>query len=305
MSVKIAVVVPVTAFGQGAFWKNVEQAAAAVAVAARGGAQLVCLPETYPGEWRQPVRRTPVPQLRSMARENGVYLAGGFAEPVDAEGVRCFNTLALIGPDGEEIGRYRRTLPAHAPWIYRGGRYWDFDWVPADELPVFGTDVGRVGMLICSELYSPELPRILALKGAEILLMPAGLAGPQQHAGGYGGHLFATWRTLVWARAIENLACTAVCSNVPAGEDQGMAMVCSPEDVLLEEHDVGVHLSELDLDRIRYLRDEQDRTVDGEPLWRTKPGVLRDWRRAAVLRANPVPGGGEEVPGTGARSRPA
>lgn len=162
-----------------------------------------------------------------MARENGVYLVGGFAEPAAAEGVRCFNTLALIGPGGEVIGSYRRTLPVHAPWTYRGGKYWDFDWVPRP-------------------------------------------------------------RTLTWARAIENLAYTAVSSNVPARGDKGMAMVCSPEDIVLEEHGIGVHLAELDLDRVRYLREEQDRTVDGAPLWHTKPGVLRDWRRAALLRANPL-----------------
>ena len=287
MAVKLAVVVPVTLFGEGAYEANIQRAAEYVRTAADRGADLVCLPETYPGEWREPVRRTPVAELAEIARSNNVHLVGGFAEPVDGDESRCFNTLALFDRKGEEIGRYRRCVPAHAPWIYRGGDYWDFDWEPANDVPVFDTELGRIGMLVCSEIYSPELPRILALKGAEIILMPAGLTGPQRHPGGHGGALYKTWRTLAWARAIENLAYTAVCANLPSEDSRAIAMICSPEDILLEEHDEGVYLTEVDVDRIRWLREEYDRTVPGESPWRTKPGVLRDWRRKEVFAANP------------------
>lgn len=58
-----------------------------------------------------------------MARESAVHLVGGFAEPVDDGGSRCYNTLVLIGPDGMELGRYRRTTPSHTPWIYKGGSF--------------------------------------------------------------------------------------------------------------------------------------------------------------------------------------
>lgn len=288
MTVRIAMVNPLTRFGAGAFETNVAAAADYVREAARQGADLVCLPESYPGEWRAPITRTPVRELRDMARDNGVYVVGGFAEPIDGHTSRCYNTLVLLAPDGTEAGRYRRTVPSHAPWIYRGGDYWDFDWTPADELPVFDTELGRVGLLMCSEVYAPELARILALKGAELILLPAGLISPVRDASGYGGALYETWRTLAWARAIENLACTALCSNVSAAGGKALTMVCSPEQVLLEEHDEGVHCAELDIDRVRWLRDEQDRTTPGESPWRTKPGTLRDWRRKELLVENPV-----------------
>src|SRR5207253_2632062 len=103
----------------------------------RRGAEIVCFPESFPGPWRMPVTWTPLEELQSIAREVGVYLIGGYVEPIDREGCRGFNNLALIAPDGEQVGIYRRTTPAHAPWIYKGGDFWDFDWVPADELPVF------------------------------------------------------------------------------------------------------------------------------------------------------------------------
>lgn len=290
MPFTLAVVNTLTRFGDDVAEANLAAAAEYVRRAAEGGARLVCLPETFPGAWRSPIRWTPDRELAEIARDNGVYLVGGFAEPLDDEGVRCFNTLALFGPDGAEVGRYRRTVPAHAPWIYQGGAYWDFDWVPADELPVFETELGTVGLLMCSEVYAPEQARILALKGAEVILLPAGLIGPERLPGGYGGALYDTWRTLAWARAIENLAYTAVCSNIPEEGRKGFAMICAPEQVLLEEHAEGVHLATVDVDRIRWLREEHDRTVVGESPWRTKPGTLRDWRRKEVFAANPILG---------------
>src|SRR5262249_37584774 len=143
------------------------------------------------------------------------------------------------------------------------------------------TDLGKLGLLICSEVYGPELARILALKGAEIVFLPAGLMGSTTS-------LTDTWRTLIWARAIENLMYTAVCSTVVSEGELGLAMICGPEQILLETRDEGVHVADIDLDRIRWLREEQDRLVDEPEPWRTKPGVLRDWRRQEVFDANPV-----------------
>lgn len=298
MSFQLAVVQPVTEFGPGSREKNVANARAYVRRAAAAGADLVLLPETYPGEWREPIDWTPIEALCAIAKESGVYLVGGFAEPIDEHGSRCYNTLVLIGPDGTEIGRYRRTTPSHVPWIYKGGSYWDFDWVGATDLPVFETDLGVIGLLVCSEIYPPELARVLALKGAELLLLPTGLATPERHAGKVtGGNLYQTWKTLVFARAVENLAYTAVCANLPTPSSKGLTMVCSPEDVLVDEQLEGVYLSTVDLDRIRWLRAEQDRIVDGGPIYRAKPGALRDWRRQAVLDANPILMRGAPDPG--------
>ena len=69
--------------------------------------------------------------------------------------------------------------------------------MPGDSFPVFDTEHGKVGLAMCSEVYMPEVSRALALRGAEIIFMPAGKDK---------NRLWATWRTLIWARAIENLA---------------------------------------------------------------------------------------------------
>lgn len=293
MTINVAVIQPKTLFGDGAKEQNLENAHAYALQAARSGADIACFPETYPGAWRMPVDWIPVPELQVMAREAGIYLIGSYAEPLDSVGSRCYISVSLIDPDGREVGRYRRTTPAHAPWIYKGGERWDLDWINATDLPVFDTDLGKVGLLVCSEVYAPELSRALALKGAEIIFIPAGLVGPYMS-------LFDTWRTLVWARAIENLAYTAVCSNAGPPHHQGLAMICSPEEIVVESYDEGVHIATADVERVRWLRTEHDRLSDSSaPLttpWRTKPGTLRDWRRQAVFDANQVITRGVEDP---------
>jgi len=280
-TIRLAAAQTVTAHGPGSREANLEAAAGYAAEAARAGAQMVLFPESFPGAWRAPVTWTPEAELGALARQHSMYVVGSFAEPVDSEGFRCFQTIALYGPEGQEIGRYRRTTPVHSPWVYRGHRLWDFEWIKGDQLPVFDTDFGKVGLLCCSEVYALELPRVMALKGAELLVLPNGIAP------GSGG-LSETWRTLTWARAIENLMITATVGNLESVDALGLAMVCSPEEVLLDEGGHGVHVIEVSLDRVRWLREQQDRRQDGAMLWRTKPGLLRDWRRPELLRDGPL-----------------
>lgn len=287
---RIAVINPRTVFGPSSREENLRIMTELASEARGAGAELIVFPESFPGEWKAPVTWTPRAELTELARSLDCHIIGGFTEPLDDEGVRCHNVLGLFGPEGES-GAYRRTTPAHAPWVYRGGTHWDFEWVPGAELPVFETPLGIVGIAMCSEIYVPEIARALALKGAEIILFPAGLVGPYRA-------LYDTWRTLCWARAIENLAITAIATNIL--EDQGgLAMVCSPEEVLLDETSDGVFVVDVDVDRVRWLREQQDRRIDGQTPWRTKPGTLRDWRRQEVWDASPELGRGsvKGVPG--------
>lgn len=247
-----------------------------VAEAAAGDARLVLLPETFPGRWRLPISSTPLDSLCEIAHRHRVFVAGGYPEPLEAGSAHCYNTVSLCGPDGAEHGRYRRVAPSHSPWTYRGGRLWDFEWVRGTDLPVFDVAGVRIGILVCSEVYVPELARILVLQGAELLLYPTGVLRPHSE-------LFDTWRVVARARAIDNLTAIALCSNATPQTGEGFGLVCSPEEILLETAEPGVHFADVDIDRVRWLRGEQDRVVEGRRPWRTKPGLLRDWRPAEVL----------------------
>lgn len=82
---------------------------------------------------------------------------------VPAEGDLFYNVAFLIDPNGDIIGRYRKTHPtrAEASFVAAGREY-----------PVFDTDLGRLGLLICNDFNFPEPTRILALDGAELILCP-------------------------------------------------------------------------------------------------------------------------------------
>ena len=82
----------------------------------------------------------------------------------ERDGNAVYNTAVLIGRKGELVGKYRKVyLPYDEP---------DDGVTPGTEYPVFDTDFGRVGMMICWDSAYADPARALALKGAEILLMP-------------------------------------------------------------------------------------------------------------------------------------
>ena len=96
---------------------------------------------------------------------------------------------------------------------------WAFDYVEAGDAPkAIETRLGRIGMLVCSELYVPELSRVLALKSADLIVYPAG---------GEINELLPGWRTLVWARAIENLVYTSATQNL-YGDEEGVGTIGGP-----------------------------------------------------------------------------
>ena len=98
---------------------------------------------------------------------------------------------------------------------------------------------------MCSEVYMPEVARALALRGAELIFMPAGTDKRR---------LWATWRTLIWARAIENLAVVVTTQNLFNHGERGLAMVAAPEEILFESTAPGLSVVDVDLDRLRAMR---------------------------------------------------
>ncbi|MGV9777144.1 nitrilase family protein [Streptosporangium sp. NPDC003464] len=148
---------------------NMARALRSATQAADGGADLVVLPELattgYSFETRAEVyahaERVPdgetVAAWESFAREREVYVVAGL---VEREGARLYDTAVLVGPDGY-IGRYRKTHLWHREKLW---------FTPGDEgYPVFETPIGRIGLLICWDNWFPEVPRLLAQQGADIL----------------------------------------------------------------------------------------------------------------------------------------
>jgi predicted amidohydrolase len=117
-----------------------------------------CTPNTW--ALAEPVPEGPsVQRLIRLARQHRLVLCAGVSEK---ERDIVFNTQVLVGPDGY-IGKQRKLhLSRDEVMYYKGGR----------DLHVFDVGKCKVGIAICYDNEFPELPRILALRGAEVLLMP-------------------------------------------------------------------------------------------------------------------------------------
>ncbi|WP_439679373.1 carbon-nitrogen hydrolase family protein [Embleya sp. MST-111070] len=145
------------------------------------GAELVVLPESVttgftpalpaeelwdlvdaiPGRLTEP--------FQERARELGVHLVWGTYERGAARG-EVYNSSVLAGPDGQVLGVYRKTHPFGPELRSRGG------WVtPGEHVSVVETDLGRIGMIICFDGDYPELSRIQAVQGAEVICRPSAL----------------------------------------------------------------------------------------------------------------------------------
>lgn len=127
---------------------------------------IIALPEvTYPGYFlgSQEVAdevdlEAATSRLSDLARAYGVYIAAGWAVDIDG---RLRNSALLFGRDGALVGRYDKTFLWHFDhkWFDEGSSY-----------PVFETDFGRVGMLICADGRMPEIARSLTMNGAQVIL---------------------------------------------------------------------------------------------------------------------------------------
>ena len=145
------------------------------------GAELVVLPESAttgftpgcsPEELWDLVSELPGPvvaPIQAAAAALGVHVCVGTYERGPERGV-VYNSSALIGPDGSLLGVYRKTHPFCTEMASRGG------WVtPGDEVCVVETDLGKIGMMICFDGDYPELARIQAVQGAEVICRPSAL----------------------------------------------------------------------------------------------------------------------------------
>jgi deaminated glutathione amidase len=119
------------------------------------------LVEPVPGGLTEPIQEA--------ARRHRVHICVGTYERGPEPDV-VYNAAVLIGPDGEVLGTYHKTH------LYTGESASTGGWVTAgDSVTVVDTDLGRIGMVICFDGDYPELARIQAVRGAEILLRPSAL----------------------------------------------------------------------------------------------------------------------------------
>ncbi len=140
------------------------------------GVTVVGSPLTY-AEVAEPANGYTARILGELAREKKSWIVAGIYE---REGDFIYNTAILLNREGKLAGKYRKVMLPREE-IERGLH-------PGNQLPVFDTDFGRLGILICYDVFFAEPSRLLAQQGAEVVAMPI-----------WGGN---EW--LAKARSIEN-----------------------------------------------------------------------------------------------------
>jgi predicted amidohydrolase len=227
--------------------------------AAADGATLIVLPEKWTAigsdeELRaaaEPLDGPSIRWARQIARELSVDLvAGSILERVEGH-ERLANTSVHIDPAGELKAAYRKLHMFDVEVAGRAYRESELE-EPGDEIVTSETVDGvELGLSICYDLRFPELYRILAVRGARILTVPAAftLATTRDH-----------WETLLRARAIENQAFVIAANQVgahPAGQHSGgRSMIVDPWGLVLAQAQDGEgHVTaDLDLDRLQEIR---------------------------------------------------
>jgi deaminated glutathione amidase len=238
--------------------RNLETAERLVRDAAHDGAELIALPEKWnllgPGEaLRAAAEDLDGPTLsavRSWARELGVHVVAGSISERVADREKLSNTSVLVGPDGELEAAYRKIHMFDVDVggvAYRESEHEE----PGTEIVIAPAADVPVGLTVCYDLRFPELYRILAVRGARVITVPAAFT---LHTG--KDH----WEPLLRARAIENQAFVLAPNQIgeapPHYNSYGRSMIVDPWGVPLatapdEECFVAADLDFALQDRIR------------------------------------------------------
>jgi predicted amidohydrolase len=215
---------------------NIKTALALIDQAAAGGARLVALPEIWPylgpeegnRDAAEPVPGPITDLLAERATRHGMFIHAGSIHETREGDPKVFNTAVVIGPSGDIIAKYSKI---HMFDVVLDGitSYEESATVePGDEIVTVDIDGVRVGLSICYDLRFPELFRILALRGAEIIILPAAftMTTGKDH-----------WEVLIRARAIENQVYMIAPAQVGADSSgrwcYGRSMIVDPWGVVL------------------------------------------------------------------------
>lgn len=204
--------------------ENIAAVAALVEQAAGQGAQVILPPELFAGPYFCKVEDealfalaaplaedASVRAMQRLAKGLGVAIPTSFFE---RDGQHYYNTLAMVGPDGEIMGTYRKSHIPDGPgyeekYYFRPGntgfKVWD----------LFGT---RIGVGVCWDQWYPECARAMALMGAEVLFYPTAIGSEP-----YDAELDTSrmWRRAMQGHAVSN--CMPVVAANRIGTEDGQS----------------------------------------------------------------------------------
>jgi predicted amidohydrolase len=218
--------------------ENLEKAERLVVRAASTGADVVLLPEKWNAIGSaetlranaEPLEGGPtVEAMAGWARQHGITLVGGSITEIREGREKLSNTCPVFDPSGDLVAVYRKI---HMFDVEVGGHVYRESEAeePGEETLVCAAEGWRVGLTVCYDLRFPELYRILALEGAELITVPAAftLYTGKDH-----------WELLLRARAVENQCYVAAANEWGVHEggkaSYGRSTIVDPWGVVLAQ----------------------------------------------------------------------
>ena len=238
------------------YLQTMEKAERMLREAADNGADLVVLPEMFdcPYSGRNFAvaakrgHENTVSELSRWARELGIYLVGGSV--MEVEGSRKYNSSFVFDRQGVLLARHRKVhlFDVDIPTMH----FHESDtFSPGEDITLFDTEFGKMGLAICFDLRFPELFRAMALRGAQVIFLPAQFnmtTGP------------AHWETLLRCRAVDNEVFLAAAS---AARYEGFSYECWGHSAVIDPYGTVVAgcdekeqilYADIDLARIKEVR---------------------------------------------------
>jgi N-carbamoylputrescine amidase len=200
-----------------AYW---QESIKGIAQAAEQGAQLVLLQELHAGsyfcqtqdsnlfQWAETIPGPLSSALANLAKQYQVIIVGSVFEQ-RAPGL-YHNTAIVLEKDGRLVGRYRKMHIPDDP-----GYYEKYYFTPGDlGFEPVQTSLGKLGVLICWDQWYPEAARIMALRGADLLLYPSAIGWTFEDSEQQRKRLVNRWLTIQRSHAIANGLPVVCCNRV-------------------------------------------------------------------------------------------
>jgi deaminated glutathione amidase len=257
---------------------NLERMEPLVARAAATGADLVLLPEKWNGLGTHEILRDVAESLEGgetvdamsrWARTHGITLVGGSIAERREGREKLSNTCVVFDPQGEIAAVYRKI---HMFDVEVGGVVYreSESEEPGDRPFACGVEGWRLGLTVCYDLRFPELYRVPAVEGAELVTVPAAftLYTGKDH-----------WELLLRARAVEN-QCYVVAANqwgvVEGKASYGRSSIVDPWGVVLAQapDEDGIVSAELDREHMERIRRTLPSLANRQPAAYTWPAEV-------------------------------
>ena len=190
--------------------RNVRTAIDQIARAARGGAKLICLPELFRSlyfcqkqdykcfQLAEPIPGPTTQLLSAAAKKHKITLVSSLFEK--RAGGLYHNTAVVFGPNGKILGTYRKMHIPDDPGFNE-----KFYFTPGDTgFQPIDTPVGRLGILVCWDQWYPEAARLMALRGAQILIYPTAIGWARGEKKDVCQTQRSAWQTIQRSHAIAN-----------------------------------------------------------------------------------------------------